>query len=313
MSEDTWFDLASLTKPLVTTTLSLLSFRSARFGLETRVGEVLDELEGSAISGLTVQHLLTHTSGLPAWLPLYCLAEGSADELPVRLGEVQPESPPGLRVVYSCVGFVILGLILERTWAQDLETLFSCEVLAVLDLEGELGFSPDTAAGRLAGGADRAVAEEKLVRDTNFDPRWIPAPGIGLPDDGNARFLGGRRVIYKKNGTARGVLSLASQYLAGGGELLTDEEARLATKNHTPGLGQARGLGWQLAGTPGCSAGPELPDEAFGHVGFTGVSVWLDPLRGGAGGLFLNRSHPGHREGDLHPLRRRFNALALRA
>jgi CubicO group peptidase (beta-lactamase class C family) len=311
MSEDTWFDLASLTKPLVTTTLSLLSFRCARFGLGTRVGEVLDELDGSAIAGLTVQHLLTHTSGLPAWLPLYCLAEGSAGDLPIRLGEVQLESPPGSRVVYSCVGFVILGLILERAWTQDLETLFSREVLAVLDLEGELGFSPDTATGRLAGTTDRAVAEEKLVRETNFDPRWIPATGIGLPDDGNARFLGGPAGNSGLFGTARGVLSLASEYLVGGGELLTDEDVRLATKNHTPELEQARGLGWQLAGTSGCSAGPALPDEAFGHVGFTGVSVWLDPLSGRAGGLFLNRLHPGHREADLHPLRRRFNALAL--
>jgi len=311
MSEDTWFDLASLTKPLVTTTLSLLSFRRALFSEETRVGEVLDEVKGPAIAELTIQQLLTHTSGLPAWLPLYCLAEGSPDELPVRLGEIRLECPPGSSVVYSCVGFVILGLILERTWAQDLETLFSSEVLAVLDLEEELGFRPDTAAGLLAGGADRAAAEEKLVRDTGFDPRWIPATGIGLPDDGNARFLGGPAGNAGLFGTARGVLSLACDYLAGGGGLLTDGEASLATMNHTPELEQARGFGWQLAATSGCSAGPELPDHAFGHVGFTGVSVWLDPSRGIAGGLFTNRTHPGHREGDLHPLRRRFNALAL--
>jgi CubicO group peptidase (beta-lactamase class C family) len=209
------------------------------------------------------------------------------------------------------VGYVILGLMLERAWAQDLETLFSNEVLAALDLEEELGFHPDTASGRVAGGADRAAAEETLVRDAGFDPRWIPAAGIGLPDDGNARFLGGPAGNAGLFGTARGVLSLACEYLPGGGGLLTDGESSLATTNHTPELEQARGFGWQLAATPGCSAGPALPDQAFGHVGFTGVSVWFDPSKGIACGLFTNRTHPGHREGDLHPLRRRFNLLAL--
>jgi CubicO group peptidase (beta-lactamase class C family) len=74
--------------------------------------------------------------------------------------------------------------------------------------------------------------------------------------------------------------------------------------------GQVRGLGWQLASSPGCSAGQALPGVAFGHTGFTGTSVWVDPRRQAVFVLLTNRHHPGHHEVDLHPLRRCFHALA---
>ena len=80
-SDRTWFDLASLTKPLVTTPLAMIAFRKGELALETTVGEVLGELMGTDVGDLDVGQLLTHTSGLPAWLPLYCLSEGDPDRL----------------------------------------------------------------------------------------------------------------------------------------------------------------------------------------------------------------------------------------
>jgi len=310
VSEDTWFDLASLTKPLVTATLCLLAFRSGVLRLASTVGEVLDEVRGTAISGLTVHELLTHTTGLPAWLPLYCLAEGTPEVLPTRLGTVRLEAPPGTRVIYTCIGFVILGLMLERVSDVGLEPLFQGEVLEELGLENRLGFHPDPAIRLLAGGASRPTVEERLAREAGFDAGFVPASAAGLPDDGNARFLDGVAGNAGLFGTAAGAISLAAEYLPGGGRLLTKEEAAHATSDHTAGLDQARGLGWQLAATPGCSAGPSLSPQAFGHNGFTGVSVWVDPARREAYALLTNRAHPGHRESDLHPLRRRFHTLA---
>jgi len=313
VSRNTWFDLASLTKPLVTTTLTLLAFRSGVMVPRTRVGEVLDEVRGTDVGDLEVQQLLAHTAGLPAWLPLYCLAEGRRDLLASRLGEVCLEGPPDQEVVYSCVGFVVLGLMLARIADEDLDSLFQREVLKMVGLEGELGYNPDPATHSLSGGATQPSVEMRLIRDLGFDQRWIPPTGHGLPDDGNARFLGGVAGNAGLFGTARGVMALASEYLPGGGSLLSSAEAAEATALRIEGLEQGRGWGWQLASSPCCSAGMALSQGAFGHTGFTGVSVWCDPQTKFCFVLLTNRNHPAQREGDLHPLRRAFHRLAAGA
>lgn len=307
--DETWFDLASLTKPLVTTTLAMLAFRAGALEPTSTVGEVMPETRGSAVSGLELASLLAHTSGLPAWLPLYCLAEGDPRRLGERLGSIGLEAPPGRRVRYSCVGFVIAGMMLERVAGATLDRLFREQVLRPLELEGWLGFRPDAARRPLAGAAVSPAAELRLVRQLGADPAWIPAVGPGLPDDGNARFLGGVAGNAGLFGTARGVWRLTAEYAAPAGALLRPEEAATATRSRTRGLEQARGYGWQLAATRGCSAGPALSPTAFGHTGFTGVSVWAERT-GAVFVLLADRVHPAHREIDLHPLRRRFHQLA---
>jgi CubicO group peptidase (beta-lactamase class C family) len=310
LTEDTWFDLASLTKPLVTTTLALLGFRSGALTPQTTVGEVLDETRGSGVGALELGRLLTHTAGLPAWLPLYCLAEGDPRRVPACLARLALAARPGERVIYSCVGFIITGLMLERVAAAGLAELAGRHILRPLGLGEELAFNPDPARRCLAGHAAVPASEQRLVREHGFDPRWIPTTGEGLPDDGNARFLGGVAGNAGLFGTAHGVWRLAAEHLEGGGSLLKPEEVAGATASLTPGLGQERGLGWQLASTAGCSAGPALPPTAFGHTGFTGVSLWADGTSRARFVLLANRVHPGHRAIDLHPLRRRFHRLA---
>lgn len=310
VTEHTWFDLASLTKPLVTTTLTLLAFRENALEPRKRVGEVLSELRGSTIGDLELDSLLTHTSGLPAWLPLYCVAEGQPERLISRLARIPLESRPGERVVYSCVGFVILGMVLERVANERLNTLFRTKVAGPLQLEGELGFGPESDTQSLVSGAGAPVVERRMALELGFDPTWIPPVGPGLPDDGNARFLAGVAGNAGLFGSARGVLSLASEYLPEGGSLLSPTECAAATGLRTRGLEQGRGWGWQLATSPGCSAGRDISPRAFGHTGFTGVSVWCDPDTAHVYVLLTNRNHPTQRENDLHPLRRRFHALA---
>jgi len=309
--QSTWFDLASLTKPLATATLCLLALRSGELGRTTTVGEVLAEVRGTRVAELTVRQLLTHTSGLPGWLPLYALCEGRPEMVPARLGTVSLIAPPGSRVVYSCVGYVMLGLMLQRISDQDLESLFRASVMRPLGIEESIGFRPGVAGRQLAAGAASPVVERRLCVEAGFEPDFVPAYRPGLPDDGNARFLGGAAGNAGLFGTAAGVLALAAEYLPGGGRLLTEAEVAEATSNHTQGKEQARGFGWQLAASPGCSAGPSLPPEAFGHTGFTGVSTWFDPLHRRGWVLLTNRLHPGGRELDLHPLRRRFHAIAV--
>lgn len=305
---DFWFDLASLTKPLVTTTLLLLARRDG-LGLDTPLAEVLGELGGSPFAGVTLEQCATHTAGFPAWEPLY--AEGTgAEAYLARLARVPPEAAPGDRVVYSCLGFLALGLALERAAGADLATLTQALILEPLGLQEECSFAPPRGV-EVAAGEREWFVEGRLLAGRGL----AVAPPAGRDaawacDDGNARGLAGAAGNAGLFGSAAAVARLAAEYVPGGGELLTGEEAELATRCRTAGLEQVRGLGWQLAGSPGCSAGPALSPEAFGHTGFTGVSVWVEPADRTVLVLLGNRLHPGGRTPDLHPLRRAFHRLA---
>ena len=308
VSPNTWFDLASLTKPLVVGTLSLLAMRDRWFEPDTTAADVLPEIGAFPTGGLSVRQLLTHSSGLPAWEPIYALTGGNSDRLLDTLGGLKIDEP-GSQVVYSCPGFILLGAMLERLADTGLDDLFVERVLKPLGLEAELSFRPAT-VDQLAAGAHAPGAERLILHERGLDPSLIPANQLGHPDDGNSRFLGGVAGNAGLFGTIAGVLTLARIYF-GVGEFLTSDEIELATADHTQGLEQARGFGWQLASSPGCSAGATIDPSAFGHTGFTGTSLWMDPTRGLAMALLTNRVHPDHRPTDLHPLRRRFHHLVV--
>jgi CubicO group peptidase (beta-lactamase class C family) len=308
---DTWFDLASLTKPLVVTTLCLLAIRRGALNLATPLAEILPEARATEIERVTIQHLLCHSSGLPAWRPLYAMAAAPEDVVDVIV-RVPLEARPGTTVVYSCLDFILLGAILGRLTSEPLSVAFDRQVLRPLGLSGELGFRPDADRYSIAGGAITPAVECAMTADYGFDPGRVPPPDPAAPDDGNARFMGGVAGNAGLFGTGRGVLTLAAEYLPGGGHLLGPDDVAVATAVGARGHGQIRGLGWQAASTPGSSAGPALSRSSTGHTGFTGTSVWVDPERRLTLVLLTNRHHPTHRTIDLHPLRRRFHALAVR-
>lgn len=304
------YDLASLTKPLATGTLLVLAMRD---GLELRapLGEFLPELHGSPWAEVSLEACATHTAGFPAWAPLYGGGGGHRDAYLETLADISPVAPPGSRVEYSCLGFIALGLVLERGFGASLGAVFAELVASPLGLDNELLFVPGAATVTAAGQRRWGVEEAKLAELALPVSPPSARPGTVPCDDGNARGLGGEAGNAGLFGTAAAVASLAAEYLPGGGVLLTGEEADLATRCRTDSMAHRRSLGWQLAGTPGCSAGPSLSSGAVGHTGFTGTSLWLDGLAGAVLVLLSNRLHPGGRTPDLHPLRRRFHTLAL--
>ncbi len=305
---DTWYDLASLTKPLVVTPLFLLARRGGVLELGRRVGDILPN--AGPYREATMENLLTHTAGLPGWAPLYASGHSPGDPL-AGIRALKPVGLPGGQVEYSCPGFILLGLILEEVLSLDLAKAFTEMVAEPLKLNDDLAFHPAAAIRLVAGGAKHPNAETQLLRNLGLDPATIPPWHPGRPDDGNARFFGGAAGNSGLFGSIRGVVRLAQEFLPGGGELLHDGEAVLATECRTPDSGQHRGLGWQIASSPGCSAGPALSPASIGHVGFTGTSLWIDRQQGCVMALLSNRHHPAHRGIDLHPLRRRFNTLIL--
>jgi len=311
-STDTWYDLASLTKPLVVGTLSLLAIREGRLQLDTTVGQLFHASPAeSPVAAATVGQLLAHWSGLPAWRPLYALGAAPVNVVDTVLG-ITPSCAPGQRVEYSCLGFILLGKALEKTYDAPLETIFTDRVLGPLGLEDRLGFNVDPDTRKVAGGSITAEPELRMTAEMGHPVSTVPPVRSAAPHDGNARFLGGAAGNSGLFGTAEGVFLLASEYLESSATLLTADEIEAAATPVAADLHQVRGLAWQLGLTPRCSAGPRLGPSAFGHVGFTGTSVWVDPSLDAIFVLLTNRCHPDFREVDLHPMRRRFHALAVR-
>jgi CubicO group peptidase (beta-lactamase class C family) len=309
---DVMYDLASLTKPLATATLLLLARRDG-LDLDTPLADVVPELAGSAWDAVTLGQCATHTAGFPTWAPLYagrgCTREGYLE----AMRALEPVAPAGTKVEYSCPGFIVLGLALERAAGADLGTLFAELVAEPLDLGGEAAFAPPEGTP-VAAGERRWFVEERLLAERGLGGAPpAAAQGVVPCGDGNARGLGGAAGNAGLFGSAAAAARLAAEYLPGGGDLLTAEEAAFGTTCRTEGLEQARGIGWQLAATPGCSAGAALPASAFGHTGFSGTSLWVDPESRRTFVLLGNRLHPGGRTPDLHPMRRRFHELAGRA
>ncbi|HEX8355328.1 MAG TPA: serine hydrolase domain-containing protein, partial [Pyrinomonadaceae bacterium] len=175
---ETVFDLASLTKPLVTGTLLALLVERGQVGLESPVADYLPWFGADDRRGVKVRHLLTHTSGLPAWRPLYLLAEGE----PGRVAEViasQPlEQPPGGRVVYSDLGFITLGLLAQSVTSERLDALARREIFDPLGL-GRTFFNPEkslqtgVAACESGGNAyERGMCEASPGPDVKPAARW---------------------------------------------------------------------------------------------------------------------------------------------
>ena len=295
-SADTLFDLASLTKPLAAA--ALVHAAGPALPLEAAPGRFLPEWKRTRFDGITIASLLTHTSGLAAWFPLYARGEGSA-AYRRTLAELEPESRPGATVIYSDLNFVLLAQILETVLGASLDAAFDSLVAA-----------PAGAAARfLPTDAARTAATEKGDRVERAMTARLGLSYAGFRDgvvrgevhDGNAFHRGGVSANAGLFGTARDVWRLARTWLDGSRSAFVSDR--------TPELPESRGLGWQRARGAG-SAVPEMSPESFGHTGFTGTSVWVDPRRERIAVLLTNRVHPTAPETNFHEVRKRFHALA---
>jgi CubicO group peptidase (beta-lactamase class C family) len=142
------------------------------------------------------------------------------------------------------------------------------------------------------------------------DYQWRKELIWGEVHDGNAYFIGGVSGHAGLFSTAREAFQIANQFLQGS-QLLSNESLKLFTENLTPGFDTARSIGWILASTRDCSAGPTLPPTIIGHNGFTGTSLWMDPDRRRVFILLTNRVHPKVTTVDMKCIRQRFNTLAF--
>jgi len=307
----TVYDLASLTKPLATALCAVRLAAAGRLRLEDRVRRHLPEWRtGDARDGLTLLDLLTHRSGLAAWDPLYLHAQDAAGRI-ARLRALPPAHAPLLGVTYSCPNYILLGLALERASGTGLGELFDHLVRRPLGGPDILYRPPAAIRARVAA-TERGNARERQLAGAageNYNA-WRTGMIRGEVHDNNAHTMGGVAGNAGLFGTARGVAAVASAFLEDGAGLLRESERALFAHDFTPGLGQSRGVGFQIARTPGSAAGGSLSEDSFGHTGFTGTSLWVDPRARRIFILLTNRVHPRFRDDDMNAVRREFHALA---
>ena len=307
MTERTIFDLASLTKPMVTAPLVLQLAAEGALGFGDPVERHIKELRGSAAGAVSLSSLLTHTSGLPAMNPMADYEQGKA-QLYAAIAREPVEAAPEERFVYSDVGYMLLQGVAERITGTSLDRL------ARERLFRPLGFK-DTRFLPLASDRSRIAPTEReqgatgpWLRGRVHDPRARSRAMAGVA--GNAGVFGTAEEVARFcQMLLRGGLSSA----AGGRRILGRETVRLMTTNQCrPGLGVRRGFGFDIESPYDSPRGALFSGESYGHSGYTGVSMWIDPVNEAYLVLLTNSLHAGGHK-DLKAFRSEAGTLAARA
>lgn len=277
-TETTLWDMASLTKVIGLTTAMMLLVESGQVDLEAPVQRYIAEFRGRGKEGVTVRHLLTHSSGMPAWRPLYKEAEGPAAALALAIA-TPLDTTPGLRMVYSDLGAIILGELVARVSGQPFDVVLRERVFGPLGMH-ETRFRPPASL------RDR-------IAPTEVDP-WRQRHLRGEVHDENAFALGGVSAHAGLFSTARDLTRIARMFL-GGGMLDGQRFLSTATIDRFTALQDSalshRALGWETPNGSN-SAGRLMSRRSFGHTGFTGTSFWIDRERGVFVILLTNRVNP---------------------
>ena len=274
----TIYDLASLTKIIATTSLMMQLVDQGRVALDTPAVRYLPEWRGPRASEITIRQLLTHSSGLAAWRAFYKEATDKADAR-AQLMLVGPDAPPGSRFVYSDMNFMLLGMIAERLTGMPLDSAFLALVARPLKL-ADTRFLPEASL-------------RPRIAPTEYDP-WRQRQLRGEVHDENAsRFEGvsGHAGLFS---TAADLSRVARLWLNGGMldgvRLASPQTVAQFTRAQDTSISR-RALGWETPNGTN-SAGHRLSPAAFGHTGFTGTSIWIDPSRDVFVILLTNRVNP---------------------
>lgn len=314
MTTDTIFDVASLTKVMSTTTAILKLVEEGRLSLDDAVskhipvfltGGIRPELTDPLATAedrkqITVRHLITHQSGLPPGIFLteaefWGHAEGARRAATVGLIE-----RPGTRFRYSDVNFILLGEIVHRVSGQRLDRYAQDRIFSPLGMT-ETGYLP------------AAATHERIAPTTVIEGYGLLRGQVHDPTCRRMEGVAGHAGVFS---TAKDVATFVRAFAfskEGDAPVLGGEMVKMATTNQLPGsLGAQRGLGWDIATNFSNQRGEKFPREGFGHTGWTGTSIWVDPASETFVILLANRNHPSE-AGLIKALRTKVGTLAAEA
>ncbi|MGC3973024.1 MAG: serine hydrolase domain-containing protein [Nitrospira sp.] len=313
VTDQTCYDLASLTKVLATTTALALLVQRGLVKLDGRIDEILNELRDSAIGAATVRQLLTHSSGLPGWRPFYERIAAIEGTQPGFLGSpaackavleyIAKEElvyERGSRSLYSDLGFMLLGFAVERLSGESLDQFCGGQIYE------PLGARPLAYARRGPISALSIYQEPGCVIAPTEEDSWRGRIICGEVHDENAYALGGVAGHAGLFGTARAVLAVSQAWMDGRrkkqGCLLAPEIVGTFTTNRQGVPNSSWALGWDTPSVRS-SSGARFSPESFGHLGYTGTSLWIDPVKELEVVLLSNRVHPTRRNEQIRIFR----------
>jgi uncharacterized protein YbbC (DUF1343 family)/CubicO group peptidase (beta-lactamase class C family) len=306
MTLDTIFDMASLTKVVATTTSVMILLEEGKIRLTDRVSTFIPGFERYGKQDITVRHLMTHVSGLRPDVDLGDMWSGSEKAIELAIEEV-PTAAPGERFVYSDINYFLLGDIVRRVSGETLDKFAHDRIFAPLGMKDTTFLPPAALRGRIAP-------------TESCTPLGWPCEGPGMSmlrgvvHDPTARRMGGVAGHAGLFSTATDLTVFCRMLLNGGAyhgtRILSPlAVAKMTTAATDPRDRSVRGLGWDIDSAYSSNRGELLPIGSFGHTGFTGTSLWIDPTTGMFVVFLSNRVHPDGK-GDVTPLRARVATIA---
>ncbi len=281
---DTVFDLASLTKVIATTTIAMLLCERGKLSLDQPLAMTLPEFvelapkhHQEARSQVTLRMLLAHSSGLPAYEKLFEFAD-SRDHLVRAALTTRLVAPPGTRAEYSDIGFILLGEALAKKAGASLDAFSATEIFAPLGMS-RIRFNPP-------------AKWKSETPPTEDDRKFRQQIVQGEVNDENAYVMGGVAGHAGLFAPAIDLARFAAAMLEDGAPILKRETIKLFTRRETSPAGTTRALGWDTPSRPESSSGRLFSPASFGHLGFTGTSLWIDPERQLSVTLLTNRTWP---------------------
>jgi len=286
MTLDTVFDLASLTKVIATTTAVMQLMEQGKIRLNDPVSKYIPEFAQNGKDDITIRQLLTHYSGLAPDLDLEAQWEGKQTAYQLAC-VMPPENPPGSSFVYSDINFIILGALVEKISGETLDAYTEKHIFTPLKMTRTRFVPP--AAWRLKIAPTQYDEKDKMLRGVVHDP--------------TARRMGGVAGHAGLFGTADDLAKFAQTLLNGGDGVLSQEVVvKMSSPQTPPSAPVLRGFGWDIDSPFSSNRGDLFPVGSFGHTGFTGTSIWIDPTTHTYIVLLTNAVHP----------RGKGNAIALR-
>ena len=288
MTPDTVFDLSSLTKPMATATAMMLLVRDGRLRLDDPVCAAIPEFSDGDRATVTFRHLLNHTSGLPAWKPYYetanppgknrCLEQLHCEEL---------LAPPGGKHLYSDLGFILLGEVVERLSGMPLDRFCEDAIFAPMGLDSTFFVDLGRSAPKPRPGALVAATEDCPRRGRIL---------CGEVHDDNAHAMGGvagHAGVFSSASDIHRFIRFLGRCLDGAEpDFLPAAVVREFLEAERPLPGQTHVLGWDTPSPAGSSSGRYFSARTVGHLGFTGTSIWWDLSKDLHVVLLTNRVHP---------------------
>jgi uncharacterized protein YbbC (DUF1343 family)/CubicO group peptidase (beta-lactamase class C family) len=298
MTPDTIFDLASLTKVVATTTSLMILVEEGKIRLCDRVASFIPGFERYGKGEITIRHLMTHVSGLRPDVDLGDTWSGSETAIGLAIEEV-PIALPGERFVYSDINYFLLGDIVRRVSGQTLDRFAHDRIFEPLGMRETMFVPPASLASRTAP-TESAGAGLPMLRGVVHDPTARRMGGVaghaGLFSTAADLAIFCRMLL--DGGVYRGVRILSPLAVA-----------KMTTPSTSPAERNVRGLGWDIDSAYSSNRGELLPVGSFGHTGFTGTSLWIDPATRMFVVFLSNRVHPDGK-GDVTPLRARVATIA---